>query len=408
MSNKSNSTLWRILLIVIIMLLAATLACDSGTTADDDSGDDDAAVEPSATPRPTDPPEPSATPLPPVEEPEEEPVEEPEKEPVEEPEEEPAEEAEDDARPLEPTSGISADNAGDIKTIFTTQAEHSALTGVAYSQTENLVATFGWAKTIKLWDIDEREQDGLLKGATEWGMAVEFSPDGSKLVAGSTYSYRYYVWDLETTKMLYQMVTNSWVRRTRWSPDGESILIAGSGPSECQIYESNSGQLSMSLFMPGGGDSAAYSPDGEYAACGDGNGNITIFSAEDGSTVNELPFQFNKSVPDMEFSPDSELLAAGYDNGSIVIFSAEESGKPIQTLNYSGGSLMDLDFGKGSDIIFAAYEDGKLVIWNVESGAQLFTENYHIPVWSVSVSGDGKNVALAIDDGKLIVLGLPD
>jgi WD40 repeat protein len=392
--NKYSRPL-RILALVLIMLAVASLACTipgvGGGEEPEEEAEADAeayiAEEPGkeeAAPKPT-------------KEPTQEPTEEPTEEPTPEPTEEPT---------PEPADYITVENAGDVVQLRSFAASPTALSAVAYSQADDMVATYGWAKIVSVWDGEDGSLINDLRGATEWGMGLEFSPDGTKIVAGSSYGFRIHVWEVSTGKMLFEVVTNIWTHRVRWSPDGSQLAVAGEGNKNLTIYDGDGG-AQLNQVQPTGNDlwSAAYSPDGEYLAAGDNSGHIVVFTADGLSTVAEISAPAYEPVVDMEFSPDGQYLAAALDEGEILVYNTSDWSR---FSSFMSAEMFDLSFCKDSKALVSSGGDGVIAIWDIEKGTKVFSRTMDVTVWAVSVSGDGRKFAAAMDDGTLVIMGLPE
>ena len=106
-----------------------------------------------------------------------------------------------------------------------------------------------------------------------------------------------------------------------WSPDGRR-LVAGSRDSKVQFWDVMDGRSGHTVQLPGNGvDSLAFSPDGAVVAAALGNGNpgspgdyrVYLLDARDGETLRTLAGHTD-GVLAVRFAPDGRRLAsAGYD-----------------------------------------------------------------------------------------------
>ncbi len=300
---------------------------------------------------------------------------------------------------------ITVENAKNVVQLRAFSASSTIILATSYSQAEDMIATYGYGKIVSVWDGEDGSLINDLRGATEWGRGLEFSPDGTKIAAGSGYGWRLHVWEVKTGKMLYEVVTNAWTHRVRWSPDGSQLAVVGEANHNLMVYDGQGGAL-LDQVQPTGGDlfSAAYSPDGKYLAVGDGYGKIIVLRAGDLSTVTEISAPAYEPVEDLEFSPDSRYLAAALDKGNILVYN---TGDWSRLSSFMNNDLYDTDFTRDSKALIVCSGDGTIAIWDVEKGTRVFSRKMSVTVWSVSVSGDGRKFAAALDDGTLIIMGLP-
>ena len=107
---------------------------------------------------------------------------------------------------------------------------------VAFSPTDNLLATGGADGTVRLWDIETQELVRTIEHGsyTSGGnpISVAFSPDGSRLaVSGRGYALNATVWDVSSGNQVYSLTAGAGQFGTSsatvaFSPNG-SYLVAG-------------------------------------------------------------------------------------------------------------------------------------------------------------------------------------
>jgi hypothetical protein len=63
-------------------------------------------------------------------------------------------------------------------------------------------------------------------------------------------------------------------------------------------------------------------------------------------------------------------------------------------------------FSQDGGVYFSAGLDKRLVAWNVATGEKIGEHVFNSSIWTASMSGDGTQLALSMDDGSFQVLGL--
>ncbi|MHC4558889.1 MAG: protein kinase domain-containing protein [Planctomycetota bacterium] len=95
--------------------------------------------------------------------------------------------------------------------------------GIGVSPTEPLLAVVGASDFIFLWDWQTRQFVDRLHGPRVFN-SVAFSPDGRRLVSGSTGKGALMLWDVSTRQEITRFGTSSAVVETvQFSPDGNTI-----------------------------------------------------------------------------------------------------------------------------------------------------------------------------------------
>ena len=146
------------------------------------------------------------------------------------------------------------------------------------------IPSLSMARCCKLWDVATRAEliATLVEGrrmGRQWGesSAVTFSPDGTRLAAGSGNTIL--LWDMETREIIASLEGHAdyWVNSVSFSPDG-TRLAAGSG-NTILLWDVETREIIASL--KGHADhwvnSVSFSPDGATLASGAGDGTILLW-----------------------------------------------------------------------------------------------------------------------------------
>ena len=98
---------------------------------------------------------------------------------------------------------------------------------MSFSPDGTTLASGSRDKTVKLWDVETKQNIATLVGHTYWVKSVSFSPDGTTLASGSR-DKTVKLWDVETKQNIATLVGHTyWVRSVSFLPDG-TTLASGS------------------------------------------------------------------------------------------------------------------------------------------------------------------------------------
>lgn len=124
-----------------------------------------------------------------------------------------------------------------ITAIWTLCRHTHFVTSVAFSPDGRRVLT-GSSYEAKLWDVGTGEEIRTLSGHTVHLGDVAFSPDGTRVVtAGRLYNTNTAkLWDAETGEMIRTFRHTTWVRSVEFSPDGRFVLT-GSLDGTARIWD---------------------------------------------------------------------------------------------------------------------------------------------------------------------------
>lgn len=153
----------------------------------------------------------------------------------------------------------------------------------------------------------------------------------------------------------------------------------------------------------------AFSVDGSKFATGGVDGNLRIFGWPSLQIILHEP-QAHKSVRDMDFSLDSEFLASTSTDGSARIWKTED-GVPLTTLARNSDEKIEL-------CCFSMDGTKPFLFCSIQRGDKSVTAVYDISTWNkighkrllgkpastMSISLDGKYLALGSKDGNLCVV----
>ncbi len=174
---------------------------------------------------------------------------------------------------------ISADSAGTLKfwNLATRALDRTcnlAVTGavrsVAFSWTANRIATGGANQKVRLWDLQNCEDRGVVVENLGYVTSLVFSPDGTRLA--STNYQAVWLWDLTGKSAPRSLSANlGVVKALAFSSDGQMLASAGEGNNlalwhlesdERRSLSGQRGEVSALAFGPGAGELVSGDIDG--------------------------------------------------------------------------------------------------------------------------------------------------
>jgi WD40 repeat protein len=257
-----------------------------------------------------------------------------------------------------------AEEKGQGKTIETDH--HRGITCLSFSPDGKLLATAGFDRVIRIWDMQSRKLLQTLEEPDGLGIALCFSPDGQSLLSGGGRKCQgdIIVWD-----------TIKWKARHRWKAHGDVV------------------------------SSLAVSPDGKMLASGSFNAEVTVWNYP--KLDKKFTVMYAASADSLAFNKSSTLLASGGGYTAVLVWDCKE-GKKLESLQ-SGGRSCCIMFSPTADQQLAIGtiplndDDGKVLQGNLGKKEQL-TEcgNHAGSVSSLAYFLDGTIIASggATRDGK--------
>jgi twitching motility protein PilT len=244
----------------------------------------------------------------------------------------------------------------------------------------------------------------LLKTLTGHGRdvnAVAFSPDDNLLAsAGGDRTIR--IWNVASQTLLQTLEHGEWVNSVAFAPQGNMIASAGRDGA-IKIWSLESGQLLGTISAhPQNATAVLFNNDGSRLVSGGADGIICVFNLRE--KKKEASVQAHSGwVWRLQFSSlGDRLLSAGADRVARV-WKMGGNEKPIELTGHED-EVLYASFSPDDRFIATSGKDGKVRFWESDSGRQLYSFTAHEgPVNSVNCSPDGIYLLTAGTDKNLRV-----
>ena len=173
-------------------------------------------------------------------------------------------------------------------------------------------AARGGAGGVRLWDAGNGK---LLQTLDEAGTvaSVQFSPDGSKMLAAFWSGMIVKVWSTQSLNPVTSFnSTEAGFRSAAFSPDGNRI-VTGANLGEVRLWNARTGEAGAILEGTSGRAFAVFSGDGSKVLAGDKNSNIFLWGANSAGVISRIKGH-REDVVGVDFTQDSsQFLTTSYD-----------------------------------------------------------------------------------------------
>ncbi|MBI5669327.1 MAG: serine/threonine protein kinase [Chloroflexi bacterium] len=304
-------------------------------------------------------------------------------------------------------SAITPANAGQVAALAELQQEPLPVRSVAFSPDNTLMASANGDNTVRLWNVQTRQQQAVLYGHNGIVYAVDFSPDGRLLASGGD-DGTIRLWDPASGQAvnILEGRSSSAIRSLDFTPDGR-WLASGGEDHTIALWDAASGTSQNVLNFPGERVlSVAFSPDGRLIASAGGlDGRIILWNAATGAQERALQGH-TAEVRAVVFSPDGTKLASASADNSVRVWDVQ-TGSALLTLTEHGRDVFSVAYSPDGSVLASGGRDNTARLWDASSGGSLAVLQRHVGwVFSVAFNHDGSLLATGGGDGAVWLWGL--
>jgi WD40 repeat protein len=302
--------------------------------------------------------------------------------------------------------------ANDARLTHVLDPQTGAVYGVVYSPDGQMLATAGWDRAIRLWDVATGRPLGLpLVGQTGYVTCVAFSPD-SKVLASGGADGAIWLWDVARGHQLGPPLRGQTaaVNSVAFSPDG-TTLASGGADGAIRLWDVvHRHSLSPVLTgQTGSVNSVAFSPSGTTLASGSFDGTIRLWDISRGHQLGRPLRGQTGSVNSVAFSPDGKTLASGSADTTIRLWDTARRHAFVSALNAGSGvvpfgsAIRSVAFSPDGRVLASGDVDGAIRFWDVAQGHQLGPplNGSILGVSSIAFNPDGAILASGGADGTI-------
>ncbi len=301
---------------------------------------------------------------------------------------------------------------------------HTARVGALAFAPDGMSLATGGDETVRLWDMNNTEPKELAAlNAKGTVTTLAYTPDGKRLAAGSRHDSLIRLWDLPAT------VPRTW----RMSADDESRAaaiafannrtlitggrdrektgtirlwdIAGTDPQPGTVLRGHTGQVTA--VAPAG--------NGELLASGGGvDQTVRIWDLAKQREIHQFPGVKGGVVGPVAVSPDGAQLifASSYTTwsagaSSYVVHVWDLSAQPpkqLPSLPGHAATVRAVTFAPDGKLLATADDDGRLILWEPATGKNLNDWKLGGAITSLAFAPDSRHLAVGNGNGTTYIL----
>jgi WD40 repeat protein len=278
------------------------------------------------------------------------------------------------------------------------------------SCSEGVISTVVWSPdgacggegdpaTVQVWNTNQWEHTAELEGAIEWLVAMDWSPDGSKL-AGLDGDNTVYVWDMETFQHFTSFQVDSSGSTLRSSLVWSSNSRLASVPlrdGEIQVWDVSAQEI-LANFPTG--TAVTWSPDSSKVAIGYEDGSIQVVDVFTSRLLVEF-HQHTAPIWSVAWNPETDEIASFSEDGMLQIWDSNSGETETSISGYRESPLsfaLNLAWNPDGTALAGATIDG-IYVWDPNTGQEMFDSYVQSPLeilhQSLVWSPDGQILAVS-------------
>jgi WD40 repeat protein len=269
---------------------------------------------------------------------------------------------------------------------------HSGLvTAVAFSPDGGRILTGSSDRTAILWNTATGKILCTFQPHIADVRAVAFSPEGRRVVTG-TLDGAAILWDVASGAPQYVFRRHTAaISSVAFSPNGE-WLLTGSEDASAAIWDATTYGLLGTYGGHGAGITAvAFSPNSQWVLTGSADTTAVLHDTFTGQAAKVFLDHWG-AVWCVAFSPDGTLAATGSDDSTAMLWDVA-TGRRLRTFEGHAGDVRSVAFSPDRRYLLTGSWDRSAMLWDLQTQRAILRLSQHAAaVTSVAFSPDGAQV----------------
>jgi WD40 repeat protein len=310
----------------------------------------------------------------------------------------------------------SADNTAKLwdtatgREVRTLGGHEARVTGVAFSPDGMRLATASNDQTVRLWNPTTGEELLCLKGHGGPATCVAFSPDGRHVASGSE-DKTVRIWDAGTGEMTQEFTGHTCaVRAVAFSPDANKVASISQQPKKGEFIVWNRGSGAVVLMENGKSwTSVAFGPDGQHLATGElcaddiGRQNPAVRIWDLGTRLEIKSLVGHEdTITQVAFRPDGKQIVSAALDQTVRVWDVETGA--VAVTFHEEAPVLGATFSPDGLRIASGSADQTVKLWSPAGNASRILNSGKGRINNVEFSADGRRIAAVACRGRDVVI----
>jgi WD40 repeat protein/transcriptional regulator with XRE-family HTH domain len=275
--------------------------------------------------------------------------------------------------------------------------------GVAFAPNGDQLASCGWDRTVRLWDVASGRCLHTLEGGADRVMMVAWSPDGHT-VASAGFDGMIRLWDAKLGSYREGLQGHTApVYSLAFTPDS-GRLLSGSEDRTLRVWDVESGYcVSIIQGYAGALYDVTWSPDGKRLASVGANMLVTLWDVV-AETLPRALHGHHWVVDGIGWSPDGQVLASAGRDNAIRLWNPVTGACThiLRDPDYSQTGFYSVAWSPDGHLLAAGSYGYGVQVWEMTTRSRCWVGRAHPSfVRSLAWSPDGTRLASCGDDGTI-------